>query len=150
MMFERFTKDVRNVVTGAADEAAALGARQVEAEHLLLALASRGAGDLDRETVLNALEDEERASLAAVGLDVDVFEVGRPPTATARRLRFGASARNALEDALRVSVARRDRRITVDHLLVALAQPRRRRVRRVLDAAGIDPSELVLRASRST
>lgn len=55
-MFERFTKDARDVVKGAVAHAEGAGARSVGAEHLLLAL-------LDREG--------SRASfaLAALGLD---------------------------------------------------------------------------------
>ncbi|MEU3511301.1 Clp protease N-terminal domain-containing protein, partial [Streptomyces longwoodensis] len=41
-MFERFTKDARDVVRGAAEHAERAGAPAVDAEHLLLALLDRG------------------------------------------------------------------------------------------------------------
>jgi hypothetical protein len=92
-MFERFTKDARDVVRGAVEHAERSGARSVEAEHLLLALldrqASRGSFALAalglterREAVRAALvEARRRAGLsqaeadALAGLGIDVSEI---------------------------------------------------------------------------
>ncbi|MDN3026707.1 Clp protease N-terminal domain-containing protein [Streptomyces sp. S.PB5] len=92
-MFERFTKNARDVVTGAVGYAEGCGARTVDAEHLLLALLDRqggrasfalaslgGTGWLD--SVRGALsEARRRAGLsqaetdALAGLGIDVSEI---------------------------------------------------------------------------
>ncbi|MFI6930600.1 Clp protease N-terminal domain-containing protein [Streptomyces sp. NPDC050287] len=92
-MFERFTKDARDVVRGAVEQAERSGARSVEAEHLLLALLDQEAGRgwfalaalglaEDRETVRAAVvEARRRAGLsraetdALAGLGIDVSEI---------------------------------------------------------------------------
>jgi ATP-dependent Clp protease ATP-binding subunit ClpA len=92
-MFERFTKDARDLVRGAVEHAERSEARSVEAEHLLLALldrqASRGSFALAalglperREAVRAALvEARRRAGLsqaeadALAGLGIDVSEI---------------------------------------------------------------------------
>jgi ATP-dependent Clp protease ATP-binding subunit ClpA len=92
-MFERFTKDARDVVKGAVEHAEGTGAERVDAEHLLLALLDRegsrasfalaalGAGER-RESVRAALgEARRRAGLtqaetdALAGLGIDVSEI---------------------------------------------------------------------------
>jgi ATP-dependent Clp protease ATP-binding subunit ClpA len=92
-MFERFTKDARDVVKGAVEHAEGTGAERVGAEHLLLALLDRegsrasfalaalGAGER-RESVRAALgEARRRAGLtqaetdALAGLGIDVSEI---------------------------------------------------------------------------
>ncbi len=92
-MFERFTKDARDVVRGAVEHAERSGAQSVEAEHMLLALldreASRGSFALAalglaerRETVRAAVVEARRqAGLsraeadALAGLGIDVSEI---------------------------------------------------------------------------
>ncbi|MFI9548964.1 Clp protease N-terminal domain-containing protein [Streptomyces sp. NPDC052016] len=93
-MFERFTKDARDVVRGAVERCESSGARTVGPEHLLLALldreASRGSFALSalglpaerREPVRQALgEVRRRAGLsradadALAGLGIDVSEI---------------------------------------------------------------------------
>ncbi|MEV5337789.1 Clp protease N-terminal domain-containing protein [Streptomyces sp. NPDC052676] len=92
-MFERFTKDAREVVKGAVAHAGRESARTVDAGHLLLALldreASRGSfvlaalgADSRRESVTGALaEARRRAGLsqaeteALAGLGIDVGEI---------------------------------------------------------------------------
>ena len=135
-MFERFTKDARAVTEAAVREAEALGARQVEAEHLLLALAGRGVAGLDRDEIAGGLEAEQRAALAAVGVDLDAFDLPAPRRRS--RLRFGASAKAALEGAFKAALRRDDRRITEVHVLLGLLEARHGRVRRALAFAGID------------
>ncbi|MFJ7137178.1 Clp protease N-terminal domain-containing protein [Streptomyces fungicidicus] len=92
-MFERFTKDARDVVKGAVEQAEGAGAGRVGAEHLLLALLDRegsrasfalsalGAGER-RESVRTALgEARRRAGLtqaetdALAGIGIDVSEI---------------------------------------------------------------------------
>ncbi|MEU9352723.1 Clp protease N-terminal domain-containing protein [Streptomyces griseoloalbus] len=152
-MFERFTKDAREVVKGAVGH---VGGRAgtVDPEHLLLALLDRegsrasfalaalGPGER-KESVRRALEEaRRRAGLsqaetdALAGLGIDVSEVvARVEEAhgvgamsgdrkdkgwwTGRRS-FSRGAKDVLEGALRVAVARRDRHIGDEHILLAL------------------------------
>ena len=145
-MFERFAREAREATAAAQEEAAALGARRIEAEHLLLALAARGVAGLDHDEILEALDAEERASLAAVGIRVDDYDL--PPAAgrPARGLRFGASAKTALERSLKAATAAGDRRITGGHLVLGLLDARHGRVPRALALAGIERVELARRA----
>ena len=145
-MFERFTKDARAVVNAAHDEAVALGARQIEAEHLLLALAARGVAGLDHDEVAEALTDEERSTLGAVGVRLDDFDVTPATGSVATKLRFGASAKTALERTLKVAIEHGDRRIAAPHILLALLWARHGRVPRALTLAGIDTIALAARA----
>ncbi len=157
-MFERLSREVRVVVQRAADqEAAALGSRTVEAEHLLLAL---GAGPseqvaallddegLDRDGLIAALERESERSLAAVGVEIGDYAPAalslRPPL----RPRFAASAKRALERTLPVAAARGDRRVGAAHLLVGVLLAELGTVPRALSAAGVDRAELLARAER--
>ncbi|MGW0087350.1 Clp protease N-terminal domain-containing protein [Streptomyces sp. NPDC003393] len=92
-MFERFTKEARQVVTGAVEQAEGMGARYVDPEHLLLglldqegsrvsfALAALGLGER-KESVRRAVrEARRRAGLsraeteALAGLGIDVTDV---------------------------------------------------------------------------
>jgi ATP-dependent Clp protease ATP-binding subunit ClpA len=157
-MFERFVKDARRVVVRAAEhEAKAVGSSAVEAEHLLLALAAEpetpsgwllADAGLDHEGVRAALERETERSLAAVGVTLSDFELSEPPTAPRRSARFATSAKRALERALRVAVARGDRRITGAHLLLGVLRADLGTVPRALEAAGVDRVALATRAER--
>ncbi len=90
-MFERFTTQARDVVTGAQQEARELGHRHVGTEHLLLALLGphrggagailAGAG-LDRDRVSASitrfigssdLGDSDAAALRSIGIDLDAI-----------------------------------------------------------------------------
>jgi ATP-dependent Clp protease ATP-binding subunit ClpA len=146
-MFERFTRDARAIVVAARDEAASQGRPRVEAEHLLLALADRGTAGLDRDAIADALHDEQRRSLAAVGVELDAFDLAdaRPAAATAR-LPFGTSAKTALERTLRAAVERRDRRIEAPHVLLGLLGAEAGTVPRALALAGLDAEQLVAAA----
>ncbi|WP_210585805.1 Clp protease N-terminal domain-containing protein [Streptomyces sp. GESEQ-35] len=94
-MFERFTKDAREVVQEAVGQAERAGASSVEAEHMLLALLDRegsrasfalasllGNGEHGKESVRSALvEARRRAGLsqadaeALAGLGIDLSEI---------------------------------------------------------------------------
>jgi D-alanyl-D-alanine carboxypeptidase len=138
-MFERFTKDARRVVLQAVDvEAAALGARTVEAEHLLLAL-SETIG-VEHHTLVDALEAETAASLDAVGVSL------RPPPPTRRRRqpRMGASAKVALNRALKTAIARKDREIRAEHIALGVLEAEVGTVPRALAIAGLDREALAV------
>src|SRR3954466_9308797 len=105
-MFERFSRSARWVVREAQEEARALGARTVESEHLLLALATcpetstamEGCG-AGHDALVEALELEMATALETVG--VSVADYGPPPPVRAYGdLRLGTSAKRALERTL--------------------------------------------------
>jgi ATP-dependent Clp protease ATP-binding subunit ClpA len=154
-MFDRFTREARLVVTGAEAEARELGSPAIEAEHLLLALARLeqttpvGAvladTGLDREAVLEALDAERERSLMAVGISIGDFEL--PPPRPAEKPRMSATAKSALENALRIALERSDKRIEAGHILLALLRAEAGTVPRALHEAGIDRSELAGRVA---
>jgi D-alanyl-D-alanine carboxypeptidase len=142
-MFERFTRDARQVVKSAETLASGLGSPTVEAEHLLLALAARqpvlAEFGLDHDGVLAALDEERVRSLLAVGISAADFDL---PPAPLTRPRFAASSKLALERAVRAAVARSDKRIAGRHLLLGVLAADAGTVPRALAFAGIDRQEL--------
>ncbi|MFD9575305.1 Clp protease N-terminal domain-containing protein [Streptomyces sp. NPDC059982] len=115
-MFERFTPDARDAVTGAVDEARRAGAATVTEEHLLLALVDRGVLDplgVDREALGTRLAESRRRggmsradqeALAGLGIDLDeivsrveeTHGAGALAAPAPRRRTLGASLRSAL------------------------------------------------------
>lgn len=139
-MFERFTKTARAVVEQATNvEAAALGARTVEAEHLLLAL-SQTIG-IEHGAIIKALEAETAASLDSVGVSM------RPPLSPSRsrQPRMGASTKIALHRALEAALARGDREIRAEHVALGVLAADVGTVPRALAIAGLDRRELAAR-----
>ena len=130
-MFERFTRAARAVVVQAEQEAAAGGAREVDREHLLLALAADRPSGLDvdpdalREELGNGLDAD---ALAAIGIDLDEVrrrvEASFGPGALRGRSRghvhFARGAKKTLELSLREALALGDRHIGSGHILLAL------------------------------
>jgi ATP-dependent Clp protease ATP-binding subunit ClpA len=135
------------------------GARVIEAEHMLLALATNAdeAGrllleaGLDHERLAAALRDEHRQSLAFAGMQplaqgpAEVRDADRPVS-------LGTSAKTALKRALAAHHQDRSRRgrgrgrpDTTD-LLIGLLQAELGTVPRVLAIAGADRSALIARA----
>jgi ATP-dependent Clp protease ATP-binding subunit ClpA len=150
MMLGRFTSGAKDVVKDALEEARESGARSVEAEHLLLAIAGRR-GDaaaaclaeagLDREAVLAALEAEEVHSLAAAGVARAAFDLP-PPAPGASPPRVGESVKLALGRGHRAAAGRGDRAIVAGHLLLGVLAAERGTVPRALALSGIDRDEL--------
>ncbi|MEV0173283.1 Clp protease N-terminal domain-containing protein [Streptomyces sp. NPDC050803] len=154
-MFERFTKDARDVVKGAVELAERAGAHTVDADHLLLALLDREGSRASfalaalglaerKQSVRDALGEARRLAglsqadadaLAGLGIDVaqivarveEVHGVGamsgdrKDKGWWSGRRSFSREAKDTLERALRIAVARRDRHIGDEHLLLALA-----------------------------
>jgi ATP-dependent Clp protease ATP-binding subunit ClpA len=141
-MFERFTKGARAVVHTAVSEAKASGQSSVEAEHLLLALATspelRSLG-LDREQLAEALVEEERRSLSAVGLSAENHQQHQ---SASREPRFGASAKLALQRGVKLAQLRGGRRFRAQDLLAGVLAAEHGRVPRALNLVGIDVDEL--------
>jgi D-alanyl-D-alanine carboxypeptidase len=147
-MFERFTRDARQVVKAAETLASGLGSQTTEAEHLLLALADcqpvLADVGLDHDGVLAALEAERDRSLRAVGISAGDFDL---PPAPLTRPRFAASSKLALERAVRTAAARSDKRIAGGHILLGVLAAEAGTVPRALEIAGIDRRELRDRAA---
>jgi ATP-dependent Clp protease ATP-binding subunit ClpA len=149
-MFERFTREARMAVKDAEAEARELGSPTIEAEHLLLALTRQdpatavgralAEAGLDHDRVEDALASERERSLLAVGISIGDFDLPAPRPAT--RARMAASAKSALEHALRISLERADRRITGAHILLALLRAQAGTVPRALHEAGVDRTHL--------
>jgi ATP-dependent Clp protease ATP-binding subunit ClpA len=152
-MFNRFTKDARQVVEQAVPNARELGAPSVEAEHLLLA-ASRTRStvarvlhdaQLDYDSLVSALDREAARSLAVVGVQAE-----RPRFSPfLDRPRFGASAKLALERSLKVAVARKENHIQSGHIVLAVLHATTGTVPRSLECAEIDRAELISKVERA-
>jgi ATP-dependent Clp protease ATP-binding subunit ClpA len=145
MAFQRFTPDARAAVLSASEEAArSSGQATLEAEHLLLALAThpdlRRLG-LDRDELVAALEQEELRSLAAVGIAASDFDLPVRHRGQ-RKPKLATSAKLALQRAAEIAVGRRERRVRAAHLLHGVLAAERGRVPRALLIAGIDIDEL--------
>jgi len=145
MAFERFARDARATVAAAVrEEAGSSGLGVIEAEHLLLALASQPALrelGLDHDALVAALAREEEQSLAAVGVAVGDYELKRAPRRP-RSAKMATSAKLALQRAFAIAARRGDRRIRVQHLLLGVLAAEHGRVPRALELADIDLREL--------
>jgi len=134
-MFERFTKEARQVVTTAVAEARARGDSRIGNEHLLVALAGTqlpfdrsllGPLDVGAEGMRDQLDRMDSDSLAAVGFDPDLLHpslraAGGDDRSRARRhLAFTHGAKGVLERSLREAVRRGDRHIGAEHMLLSL------------------------------
>jgi ATP-dependent Clp protease ATP-binding subunit ClpA len=138
-MFERFTRDAREIVERAQAEVRALAAERIGAEHLLLGvatgsgraaqvLADHGATARALRARLRAVGDE--AALAAIGIDLGELrrraEAQFGPGALDRGRRdcrhtpFTPQAKKALELSLREAIAAGDKRIGPEHVLLGL------------------------------
>jgi ATP-dependent Clp protease ATP-binding subunit ClpA len=121
----RFAAGARDVVIAAVQETRARGDRRIGTEHLLLGLlndtdtpAVRALG-VDLDTARTALDALDRAALSAIGLEVDGVE--RPPIPRSRkRTPMTSGARSVLLSATTRLGTGKPRRITSEHLLLAL------------------------------
>jgi ATP-dependent Clp protease ATP-binding subunit ClpA len=154
-MFERFAKESKTVVVAAREEAVALGAPTLEAEHLLLAIASNSHSDagrvlaqsgLDYDGVRTALEREFERSLAAVGVSESAFELDDAPLPTAGTPRWAASSKTVFKRAHNALHAHGGRRLTPTHLLLGVLAGEVGTVPRALAAVGVDRSALATSA----
>jgi ATP-dependent Clp protease ATP-binding subunit ClpA len=165
-MFERFDKELKQVLIGAPRDAAMAGSTTIEAEHLLIGLVSSAdtkagallnAHGMTRSGLLSALNDVDGGfddldadALATIGIDLSAIQrsadevfgpgaLGRAGLRPSRGgARFGESAKSALSGSLHESVASRSRRITPVHLLLALARDPQEPCARLLATAGLD------------
>jgi ATP-dependent Clp protease ATP-binding subunit ClpC len=149
-MFERFTREGREVVEIARKVASGLGAEQVEPEHLLLALTCGGSHPaalalaevgLDAEAIATAIEEDLVAMLEIVGVPPSVV-ASTPPRPRLDRLALSPAAKKVLERALREASRRRLRRLGTEHLLLGLLRPPSATVRRLLARRDVQPERL--------
>ncbi|MFB7464456.1 Clp protease N-terminal domain-containing protein [Streptomyces sp. NPDC056224] len=145
-MFERFTTEARDTVTGAVAEARRAGSATVAEEHLLLALLGQGALDplgVDREAVAAGLAAARRRGgmsradeEALAGLGIDLSQIvsrveethgeGALSPAAPRRRTLGASLRSALgrpePDDRHVPFTRGSKKVLEQSLRIALGR----------------------------
>jgi ATP-dependent Clp protease ATP-binding subunit ClpA len=157
MMVTRFTQHARAIVKAAEVEARASGSPTLEAEHLMLAicalegtaaqrvLASAG---LDKQAIKLALEREVHQSLSAAGMTIDPGQLPHPTINSSRHVRLAASAKIALERAVKASAGARQ--IQPCHLLIGVLGAQVGTVPRMLALAGVDQGNLTERVRRAT
>jgi ATP-dependent Clp protease ATP-binding subunit ClpA len=154
-MLERFTDGARTAVTGAQDEAAALGSDHIGTEHLLLGVAAAPGRAGEVLAAHGATPDRlrsatrprlDRDALATLGIDLD--EVRRRveasfgagaldrPRPRGGHIPFTPEAKKALELALREAVARGDRDIRSEHVLLGVLRDDKAEAVAVLTRAG--------------
>jgi ATP-dependent Clp protease ATP-binding subunit ClpA len=136
----------------AEDEARRDGSATIEAQHLLLAIASGPDGaprrvltaaGLDHQAVRDALDREFARSLAAAGVSAHAFDL--PPASNSlKQPGHGASIGLAIERAF--AVAGHKKGLRPAHLLVGILQAEVGTVPRALALAGVDRAALAERA----
>jgi ATP-dependent Clp protease ATP-binding subunit ClpA len=146
-----FAHVARRTIIRAIEEATEAGAPAVEAEHLLLAIASEPEQvgpvldefGLDRAAVLGMLAVERERSLATAGIgSVDRGRLAATPRRT--RPGWGTSAREAIVRGSRLG--RRDRQRTSEaDLLTGILQAELGTVPRAFAYAGVDRAAVVAR-----
>ena len=135
-MREAFTKEARRAVERAETEARRRARARSRPSTCCSRSATTSAWTGPRSP--HALAAEWRASLDAAGVDL----VPPPPRPRRGRLRFGASAKQALERSLRVAMERHDRAITARHVALGVLRAEHGTAPRALRLAGIDVSVL--------
>jgi ATP-dependent Clp protease ATP-binding subunit ClpA len=160
-MFERFTRDARDAVTRAQQEAESLGADRIGSVHVLLGAvavpgpaseALRRCGieieDLRRLARAQAPGEIDAAALSSIGVDLaavrDQVETAFGPGAldrarpTRRRRAFAPDAKKVLEMALREAIPLHHRRIDTGHLLLGAVRLTDSSAHGALAAGGLD------------
>ncbi|NEK60289.1 Clp protease [Geodermatophilus sabuli] len=164
-MFERFTREAREVVVGAQQEARALRHGRIGTEHLLLGLLAQpgttsaralGRHGITRQVVVDALaplagDDLDAAALTSVGIDLDAvrttveatfgpgaLDAPRDPREPSGHIPFTPRAKKVLELSLREALAMRSRSITDGHILLGLLREGAGLAMKVLYDRGVD------------
>ncbi|TDD85495.1 hypothetical protein E1293_11115 [Actinomadura darangshiensis] len=140
------------VMERAAAEAQAMGSKDIEAEHLLLAVAREpeattrellDSAGLDYQTIKDALQSEFEQSLGAAGISVTDRDMLRPRRSIRRPSDAGASAKLVLERGMAAVGDKKDLRPA--HILLGLLELKAGTVPRALALAGVDRDELKAR-----
>jgi ATP-dependent Clp protease ATP-binding subunit ClpA len=147
-MFERFVRDAKYAALEATSVAAGLGSSSVEAEHLLISIASgkstaayalRDVG-LEPEEIREAIQRDFERVLRNVGIDAGGVDL--PANCRRTKPSWGTSAKQGLERALVEAKRRGDKKIGCEHILRGLLAAEQGTVPRILAAEGIDRDEL--------
>jgi ATP-dependent Clp protease ATP-binding subunit ClpA len=143
-----------HVIMSARYEARAAGSRTIEAEHILLALASQE-GDareilestgLDHDAIRAAIEREFESSLLAVGISLESSSIVSETRRPEGRPRFAQSAKLAVERAAVLTQMRVAPHLEPLHLLLGVLYAKAGTVPRVLATTGVDAADLTRRA----
>ena len=146
-----FDKYLQTMIDQAGTEARLDGARTVEAQHLLLAIAAGpgqvlGSSGLDLSAIREALDREFEHSHSAAGVSRSAFGLPAASSDAHRALHLGASTRLAIERAI-TSSSHRD--LQPAHLLLGILQAEVGTVPRALALAGVDRADLMARVLRT-
>jgi ATP-dependent Clp protease ATP-binding subunit ClpA len=147
-MFGRFVRDARYAALEATSVAAGLGSSSVEAEHLLIAIASGNSNaahalkdvGLEPQELRDALIRDFERVLGTVG--VDATGVDLPANCRRTKPSWGTSAKLGLERAVKEAKRSGDTKIGTEHILRGLLAAEHGTVPRILAAEGIDRDEL--------
>lgn len=168
-MFERFTRDARQVVVGAQQEATRLHSGRIGTEHLLLALLDRAGSatsavltrhGLTHEAVTRAVVgaagsgDLDADALTTLGIDLDAVrtsvEAAFGPGAldgprrrdSGRHIPFSPRAKKVLELALREAIVLDQRSLGDGHIALGLLREGQGTAMKVLADLGVDAAAL--------
>lgn len=170
-MFERFTKEAREVVSAAVEQTFAMGHDAVGTQHLLLGLLTpnggagyqvlQGAGlqadqvgeIVRRRTPVNGvLTHEDAESLRTIGIDLDVvlerlaesFGPGAVPQAQPRRrrARLSRTVKKSLQLALREAIWLKAGAIGSEHILLGLLRCEDSEINAILAEVGVSSGDL--------
>ncbi|MBT0773699.1 hypothetical protein KIH74_32440 [Kineosporia sp. J2-2] len=141
-MFERLADEARDTVVSALTEAGLRGDRRIGTEHLLLGVlhapGPAAALATDVQAARHALDDLDRAALGVVGIDVEGIE-RLPSPASRKRAPFTSGARAVFPRALSQTRRSGSRRITPEHVALALLEcARPDPAGELLDQLGVD------------
>jgi ATP-dependent Clp protease ATP-binding subunit ClpA len=123
VVFERFTREARQVVISAVEEADRRGDSRVGTDHLLVVIAQARslAGIFPSPDEIRAQIDRlDEEALRAVGLDPGLNDHERPSLGRGKHIPFTGASREALKRALKEAVAWGHRHIGVEHIALAL------------------------------
>ena len=130
------------------------GAKFIEAEHMLLALAADKDSEaarllsefgVDHERLASALDEEHHQTLAFAGISAPTQRLVRPTEVTSS-LSLGTSAKAAVRRALIGSHHDRRARLRSSNLLAGILEAELGTVPRALAIAGIDRAAIIARA----
>lgn len=151
-MFEASPQSVRWVLTRARDEAAELGAADVEAEHVLLALTLAddalvklvlARAHVEHDALRQAMQAQDEAALACVGVSREAF--GMPPSQPLRRTPgWATSTKQAIMRARKIAKAHDRGRMSPGDLMLGVLRAQAGSVPRALAFAGVDPVALAV------
>ncbi|WP_165960405.1 Clp protease N-terminal domain-containing protein [Actinocrispum wychmicini] len=139
------------LVKAAQTEAQALGAKAIEAEHLLLAIAAQPDSPVGQtlhrfgllhDRLIDLIGGERARSLAFIGIDPASVGLPSTPKKTRGRLPLATSSKQALARVVENSNRRRDK-LNVAELLRAIVGTDAGTVARLLAMANVDRADLI-------